>query len=236
MSALLFCTVKQLIYIYIYIYIYIIVEPAAILARVCPPCCSRRPHPVSGGVAGMASWEESHGTPTWTVALHGTSIRAASRILKSGFEPARNETAGVSGVYLEGIPRMENVLQYVIHTHDEPLPLNFVAGVILEAMIDPHFTKTVHREWVQPDPHSVVVVAALVHIVDVQAVLCACVSYSTEDEEVEDDWTICLIYLVQRQRVGIFLRVRATCRFALSYCSSWHIPGHSEVRCEGSRI
>ena len=121
-------------------------------------------------VAGMATWKESHGTPTWTVALHGTSIRAASRILKSGFEPARNETAGVSGVYLEGIPRMENVLQYVIHTHDEPLPLNFVAGVILEAMIDPHFTKTVHREWVQPDPHSVVVVAALVHIIDVQAV------------------------------------------------------------------
>ena len=118
----------------------------------------------------MASWEESHGTPTWTVALHGTSIRAASRILKSEFEPARNETAGVSGVYLEGIHRMENVLQYVTHTHDEPLPLNFVAGVILEAMIDPHFTKTVHREWVQPDPHSVVVVAALVHIVDVQAV------------------------------------------------------------------
>ena len=92
-------------------------------------------------VAGMASWEESHGTPTWTVALHGTSIRAASRILKSGFEPARNETAGVSGVYLEGIHRMENVLQYATHTHDEPLPLNFVVGFIvpLEAMIDPCF-------------------------------------------------------------------------------------------------
>ena len=89
----------------------------------------------------MASWEESHGTPTWTVALHGTSIRAASRILKSEFEPARSETAGVSGIYLEGIHRMENVLQYVTHTHDEPLPLNFVVGVIvlLEAMIDPCF-------------------------------------------------------------------------------------------------
>ena len=27
-----------------------------------------------------------------------------------------------------------------------------------------------HKQWVQPDPHSVAVVAALVHIIDVQAV------------------------------------------------------------------
>ena len=29
-------------------------------------------------------------------------------------------------------------------------------------------------------------------------------------------------YLYQREQVGMFLRVRATCRFALSYCSSWY--------------
>ena len=43
---------------------------------------------------------------------------------------------------------------------------------------------------------------AMLHtVVDPKAVaiqmsiyICACVSYSTEDEEVEDDWTICLIW------------------------------------------
>ena len=29
-------------------------------------------------------------------------------------------------------------------------------------------------------------------------------------------------YLYQREQVGMFLRVRATCRFALSYFSSWY--------------
>ena len=29
-------------------------------------------------------------------------------------------------------------------------------------------------------------------------------------------------YLHQREQVGMFLRVRATCRFSLSYCSSWY--------------
>ena len=121
-------------------------------------------------VGGMDAWEKSHGTPEWTVALHGTSTGAASRILRSGFEPAHNLTANVSGVYVEGMHRKENVMQYATHSHDHPLPSNFMAAVVLEAKIDKRFTKKVHRQWVQPDPHSVVVVAALVHIIDVQTV------------------------------------------------------------------
>ena len=90
--------------------------------------------------------------------------------MKSGFEPAHNLTANVSGVYVEGMHRKENVMQYATHSHDHPLPSNFMAAVVLEAKIDKCFTKKVHRQWVQPDPHSVVVVAALVHIIDVQTV------------------------------------------------------------------
>ena len=40
----------------------------------------------------------------------------------------------------------------------------------MEVMVDKRFTKTVHKQWVQPDPRSVAVVAVLVHIVDVPAV------------------------------------------------------------------
>ena len=46
-----------------------------------------------------------------------------------------------------------------------------------------------------------------------------------------------LPYLYVLERVGIFLRVRATCRFALSYCSSWYqdivkfgVRGHISLR------
>ena len=118
----------------------------------------------------MVSWEQSHGTAEWTFALHGTTIRAASQILKNGFEPARNETRGVSGVYVEGMARKECTIRYATHTQDMPLPLHYVAEVVLEVMVDKRFTKTVHKQWVQPDPRSVAVVAVLVHIVDVPAV------------------------------------------------------------------
>ena len=121
-------------------------------------------------VGGMDAWEKSHGTPEWTDAWHGTSTGAASRILKSGFEPAHNLTENVSGVYLEGVDRKENVMNYATHSHDHPLPQNFLAAVVLEVKIDERITRRVRGQWVQPDPHSVVVVAALVHLIDVQTV------------------------------------------------------------------
>ncbi len=45
-----------------------------------------------------------------------------------------------------------------------------VAGVLLEVMVGKRFTKTVHHQWGQPDPHSVLVVAILLHTMDMRAV------------------------------------------------------------------
>ena len=61
-------------------------------------------------------------------------------------------------------------MQYATHSHDHPLPQNLLVAVVLEVKIDKRFTRRVRGQWVQPDPHSVVAVAALVHIIDVQAV------------------------------------------------------------------
>jgi hypothetical protein len=49
------------------------------------------------------------------------------------------------------------------------------------------------------------------------------------------------LYLDQREQVGMFLKVRATCRFSLYYCSSWYhlfpsVPQAGATTARGSRL
>ncbi len=39
----------------------------------------------------------------------------------------------------------------------------------MEVMVDKRFTKTVHHQWVQPDSRSIVVIAILLHAIDMRA-------------------------------------------------------------------